>query len=245
MSNFRRKSDGRGPVRWPFSVIAVTALILGLSVLAGSFAGEWVIVERFHLGFELFPTSPTPPDQTSEESSPFDERPEYDLSMLGWILFAVFLTLLFLAAWWLFNRGRRLRPTFPDHVVSDWGVDATEPDLPTLRQGAEDARRLIRGTADPSDAVIAAWLALEDASARSGVARKPAQTPTEFTVTVLSSNNADTGATSGLLGLYHLARFSSHPIGREEIEAALTHLERLAVSWDAVQVGPSIRATGL
>jgi hypothetical protein len=83
------------------------------------------------------------------------------------------------------------------------------------------------------DAVIRCWLALEDTAAQAGAARLPAQTPTEFTLTLLAEYNADEAATAQLLRLYHRARFgsrASHPLGHEAVQEARGALARIDAS---------------
>src|SRR5674476_1258962 len=65
------------------------------------------------------------------------------------------------------------------------GPGVALPNLPTLREGVVEADQQLRRFVRPADAVIAAWVCLEQAAARSGVLRDPAATPTEFTVKVL------------------------------------------------------------
>jgi hypothetical protein len=116
-----------------------------------------------------------------------------------------------------------------------------------LLRGVEAARLSLASIAEPTDAVIAAWLSLEDAAAESGVRRHPAQTPTEFTLGVLTATKADADATRELLALYHLARFSTHPVTAEDVERASRCLGAIAASWHAahgVAAGPGAAAPG-
>jgi hypothetical protein len=81
------------------------------------------------------------------------------------------------------------------------------------------------GTA--TDAVIACWVALEDAAASAGVARQPSETPSEFTVRVLAVGGISAPELTRLAGLYREARYSSHGSSEEaraEARAALTRL---------------------
>jgi hypothetical protein len=81
------------------------------------------------------------------------------------------------------------------------------------------------GTA--TDAVIACWVALEDAAASAGVARQPAETPSEFTVRVLAVGGISAPELTRLAGLYREARYSSHGSSEEaraEARAALIRL---------------------
>jgi hypothetical protein len=90
---------------------------------------------------------------------------------------------------WLRDRGgprRRPEPSGPMVIADD------EPELPVLRRGALEAQRHLVEIGRPIDAVVAAWLALEEAAASSGVRRSPAQTPTEFTATPATARSRST-----------------------------------------------------
>jgi hypothetical protein len=81
------------------------------------------------------------------------------------------------------------------------------------------------GTA--TDAVIACWVALEDAAASAGVARQPSETPSEFTIRVLAVGGISAPELTRLSALYREARYSSHGSSEEaraEARAALTRL---------------------
>jgi hypothetical protein len=73
----------------------------------------------------------------------------------------------------------------------------------------------------PSDAVIAAWVRLEEAAAESGTRRRADQTPTEFTDAVRAGHDAVGAALNDLRGLYHRARFGARDtVGPAEADAA-------------------------
>ena len=82
-----------------------------------------------------------------------------------------------------------------------------------------------RGT--PSDAVVACWVALEDAAAAAGVARDVSETAAEFTVRVLAVDGVSAGDLITLADLYREARYSTHASTEETrtpARAALTNL---------------------
>ena len=68
--------------------------------------------------------------------------------------------------------------------------------------------RIDSGTA--TDAVIACWVALEEAAASAGVARDPSETPAEFTVRVLGVGGISEPQLNRLGELYREARYSTH-----------------------------------
>lgn len=91
------------------------------------------------------------------------------------------------------------------------------PDV--LLEGAlEGERQLARGT--PGNAVIAAWVALEDAVRGAGVRDDDSRTAAELVTAVLRSHRVDRAPLDVLAALYREARFSRHPITEEQRTAA-------------------------
>lgn len=84
---------------------------------------------------------------------------------------------------------------------------------------------LDRGTS--SEAVINAWLALERTARAIGIDDDVARTPAELVAEVLGGFHVDRGAIERLAALYREARFSEHPIGEEQREAARQALRRV------------------
>jgi hypothetical protein len=140
--------------------------------------------------------------------------------------------------WWLWQRYQRsvLESRRARAAGGELSLLA-EPvaDLPVLRRGVRVAQHSLDEIADPNNAIVAAWLALEEAASSSGIRREPAQTPTEFTVEVLAGTKADPDATRGLLTLYHRARFSAAGVSRTDVATASRYLGVLASGWDAIK----------
>ncbi|MGH8918196.1 MAG: DUF4129 domain-containing protein [Actinomycetes bacterium] len=82
----------------------------------------------------------------------------------------------------------------------------------------------------PADAIIAAWLALEDAAAGAGMARQRHQTPTEFTMDVLTIELVDAAALDELRRCYQRARFGTEPATDDDIATAVAALRHLRQS---------------
>lgn len=123
------------------------------------------------------------------------------------------------------RRRRRAAPA----VLS---VDPLDPDGSWVAQATRRAMSEMdrRTGGPPSDAVIAAWVQLEEAAAVSGTRRAPHQTPSEFTETVLHQYNADADALRDLKVLYHRARFGRpETITPEDVTAARTALGRIGM----------------
>lgn len=117
-----------------------------------------------------------------------------------------------------------------------------------LRRAAEDAEAALGARhQSPTNAIIAAWVTLEDAAAEVGDKRRSSQTPSEFTANLLHRHNADTESVQRLLHLYHEARFSTHPdLSPDDVDAAQAALTRitqtLAPPNSPSQHGPSTSA---
>jgi Domain of unknown function (DUF4129) len=221
------------------SAVVLGALIL-LAVGGAAVRGPWVLERRTaevpFRGARL-PT-PTPEPLPTDQRPPLPEpgeAPRIDLSWLPGVLIVLAAAVLALVLWRIWLRYRRASAPGEESPRSAGIADDVEalPEVPVLLRGVEAARLSLASIAEPGDAVIAAWLSLEDAAAESGVRRHPAQTPTEFTLAILTATKADAEATRELLALYHLARFSTHPVTADDVEHASRCLGAIAESWAA------------
>lgn len=106
-----------------------------------------------------------------------------------------------------------------------------EPDVPALLSGIEKALRLLDEQREPADAIVRAWLGLQETAAESGIVRGAAETPTEFTSRILNRAFADDRAVRTLLRLYLRTRFGDHPATEDDVAAAREALRALAESW--------------
>jgi hypothetical protein len=126
-------------------------------------------------------------------------------------------------------------------LLDRWGARAVTEDpegavdvVPEvlLEAALEGERQLSRGT--PANAVIAAWVALEDACRSAGVRDDDSRTAAELVTAVLRSRRVDRAPLDTLASLYREARFSTHPIGEEQRTTARESL---------VQVQSDLRRT--
>ena len=219
-------------------VVTVTGVLM-LTVLGAAVGGSWQLEER---SFDfLAPATPAempppPPPPPAADAEPAPASASLPWGWLRVVVIALTVALAGLALWWLWTwlAPRRALRREPLHDLRAAPPAAAEPAVPVLQRGVAEAQRHLAVVSGPSDAVVAAWLALEDAATASGVRRSPWQTPTEFTVAVLDNTNADPDATAELLALYHRARFSSHPIEAADVDRAAACFGRLAASWQAL-----------
>lgn len=111
------------------------------------------------------------------------------------------------------------------------GADEVEAAMPArLRRAAEHARTTLaaRTGGPPDDAVVAAWLTLEEAAEAEGAGRLPHETPTEFTVTLLGRYTTDEPALDELRALYQRARFGPPgDVGEVDVQRATDLLDRV------------------
>ncbi|WP_375426369.1 DUF4129 domain-containing protein [uncultured Friedmanniella sp.] len=230
-----RRPDG------PSRTLPVAGLVLGVglvAVLAAGTSSRWSISDRFNL-FGTQPSYPPPSQPPLPSVAPGTPAPLRDSG--GWLLPALWVLLLVavvvaaFVVWRLVpRRARKTKGStvLGAHVLGQPSAEAA----PAVQQGLGAAQHLLDTVNDPTDAVLAAWVALEQAAVRSGHPRRPADTPTEFTVEVLSATQADRAAVTTLLALYHRARFSDSGVGPAAVLEARRCLDALARSWSAISV---------
>ena len=216
---------------------ALIAAVLMVAVIAAGTAGGWQLQprgwwERLSPGSTASPINYEPPTQPPPLTglSPLQQWIAGALAVLVGLTLVVLL--IYLVRWLWRQRPRRAVVVEGPPDTTPAGALAAEPDLPTLVRGAE-AAELILAEADgvPRDLILRCWLALEEAAAASGAARRPADSPTEFAGQVLRSTQADPASVDTLLRLYHQARFSQHPVSDADVRSARTAVITLARLW--------------
>ena len=228
---------------------AAAGFVFLVALFASAVGGPWTLEERDYGSlagwwpFGQLDEFELPDVIEVGEPVALEPRTPPDLTWLRNLFVALAVLAVALVVVWLMQRFARSRPRPHDPVRHEEGTETAdvpdEPELPVLRQGAADARRMLAEGTDPTDAIIAAWLTLERAAEESGVTRMPSHTPTEFAVLVLDRTAADPRATAGLLELYRRARFSQHPSGPADVAAAIRHLSALSESLERPLIGAS------
>lgn len=120
--------------------------------------------------------------------------------------------------------GDQLRATLAPVPQPDPDEEAETPLADALGEALGDV-----GRGSPRNAIVAAWLRLEEAAESAWFVHDPADTPSEFVERVLASYTLDADAIDRLAALYREARFSAHPITdgqRDEARACLATLLR-------------------
>jgi Domain of unknown function (DUF4129) len=129
-----------------------------------------------------------------------------------------------LSVWW----SRRYRLSF--RTRGD-GYIAEDPE--DLREAVESGRAALRAVDDARAAIIACYAAMERSLAERGTARAVADTPDELLSRATSSGLVRGTAGARLTALFYEARFSSHPLGPEQRDAAARALDELATDLAA------------
>ncbi|MGQ0840796.1 DUF4129 domain-containing protein [Actinokineospora sp.] len=192
--------------------LLVVAALLVLAVVAAR--GESAIPKGSALG-----PRPDPPESTPGDTGIGDGTRNPILDLISGISTGILLLLIvamlliglagILAALAGIGRRRRLLLPVPtlehaDGVEPSSGVTVRDLFVAARRARHELSRR---AGGPPADAIVAAWLVLEDAAAAHGVRRAAHQTPTEFTGDVLAAHAVDGVALGELRRLYQRARF--------------------------------------
>jgi hypothetical protein len=184
-------------------------------------------------------TQTSPPQPTVAETAAPGHLPLNPALVLSWapilIVFAVLAVagLLLLVAYWLRRRRPPVQrlPGIDGPLGEVTAYSATSADVPTLQRGLELAADVLESGREPRDAIVRAWLGLQEAAEDSGLRRRPAETPTEFTTRVFDSVHADRAAAAALLAVYLRVRFRSAPATETDVEVARRSIRRLRETW--------------
>lgn len=196
----------------------------------GMVAVAAVLISNVHLHFLTKPqpprpvTLPTPPvllPKLHKPSVPFHIP-------LGPILYGLLVLALVAAVaislWW----AARLR-----HLALPTQLPAAEMDAEELREAVESGRLAFAELDDARAAIIACYMAMESSLGDRGAARGVADTPDELLARVVAAGIVRGAAARRLTALFYEARFSTHPLGRAERDAASAALDELAAELGA------------
>lgn len=162
-----------------------------------------------------------------------------DLTPLIWIAIGVAIVIaVLLLMRWLARRPPREAPVLLEAALSEPVTEPEEapepePDAPTMRRGFAHALAILDEEREPHDAIVKAWLGLQEAAEESGIQRRSAETPTEFTLRIIGRVPADRPAITTLLNSYLRVRFGEHPATDADVETARAAFRSLAASWQA------------
>ncbi|MDQ1529067.1 MAG: hypothetical protein QOE85_1337 [Actinomycetota bacterium] len=187
------------------------------------------------------PVRNTPPPTGHPNATPPPVAPAANTGVIfNWVPIIIVLAILSAAVIvsliWLWRRHRPKRGIAVDLLsemsVGDFATQQeTQPDLPTLQRGLARATDILETDREPRDAIVRAWVGLQEAAEDSGVRRRAAETPTEFTSRVFSSVRADREAADALLAIYLRVRFGTSPATPDDVTGARDAVARLSATW--------------
>ncbi|SJN19111.1 transmembrane protein [Microbacterium esteraromaticum] len=239
----RADHEGREAASVPrvqrYLLIAAVLVLFVVAMLAASLAGHPTftppVAERAP-GPAPTPVEITPGPESTMPPPQDGIRGFVVLMLLLLLVLLVVLVVLFfivraLIGYWK-NRPLRQR----EGVDTDEGVSMeiftdSAPDAPTMRRGIAAARTLIDTQADPGDAIVAAWVGLEETAADSGTARGRSETPAEFTLRILLRRPGLDEPAHRLLRLYEGVRFGGHSADEADRSAAVRALVEIEEGW--------------
>jgi Domain of unknown function (DUF4129) len=231
-----------------FSLAGVVLMLL-LVVLAARSGPSGIVHGTphdpvFHVAHPTTSSSSSPPASQSpnalvlpqgHSSVPFS-------SLIGAIiryaLFAWLLVLVYRCLRWVVEEVSSRRRHEPPVLDVDFDVlQDPAPLVEEMRRDADDQFELLLG-GEPRNAIVACWDRFEEQAEHVGVARRPWETSSEFTIRLLDAASADPSAVSRLAMLYREARFSEHEITEQVRMSAVEALRTIHAS-----IGAGVRAS--
>jgi Domain of unknown function (DUF4129) len=213
-------------VRLPV-LLAIAALVLLAVVVATGEPG----IPNAPTVFDPYPTprySGPPPAMTSPDR--YQPVVVYSTGLL--VVLTVVAALVGLALVIVLLAGLRVRRVRRTRVAGVLDGDEAGLSIGWLTEATRQAMSEMdqRQGGTPSDAVIAAWVRLEESAAVSGTEREPHQTPSEFTEAVLAAHTTDAVALQQLRAVYHRARFGEPgQVTADDAAVARQALARIAL----------------
>ena len=199
--------------------------VLGMSMLAIAV----VLISNLHLHFFTKPSHQLPPvpKHSVQTAPPRQGGGGFTLHIpLGPILYGLLVVALIAAVaisiWWA---TRLRRPAVP-LVIEDVSTEE-------LREAVAEGRAALATIDDARAAIIACYVAMERSLADRGTARAAADTPDELLARAVASGVVRGGAAGRLTDLFYEARFSTHPLGSGQRDAARAALDDLAAELAA------------
>lgn len=209
-----------------FLVVAVASALQGTPRIT-DVSFDWVQI----------PTAPAPTgDLPTDEPLPLPAQtgPPAVFVSIGWIVSAVVLLLLAVLlarlTRWLWDQ-RRLRRRAGSAVAAS---PAQAPE-PVADRAVHD--RIVAAAAQleeqrsPGDAIVAAWIGLEEAATATGVTRGVAETPAEFAIRVVARDGAVADDVRGLLALYESVRYGGRAADEDDRRLAAALVARIQEAW--------------
>ncbi|QPZ39960.1 DUF4129 domain-containing protein [Paramicrobacterium chengjingii] len=229
--------------RYLFPAVVVCAvLVVVIAALQGP-----LVVGAPRIDLILPQVAATPPPAT-EPAAPGNTIPANDapespallnpttiLFALGSLAAAALVIAGFLIVRALRRRQRDELDTAAVSTLSARQVDAATKEqtveAPTVVRGIERALGALDAPGIPHDAIVEAWLGLQQSAEDSGVRLRASETPTEFTVRVLAREHSIADELSVLVSLYQSVRFGDRHPTASDIDSARSALLSIQEAW--------------
>ncbi len=192
------------------------------------------------------PLLPSPPAGLDQVSLPADSSspiPGWVARLIGLLLLAALAVVIVIFLYRLIRalvRTKIQQKPATDHLGQGPTVKDRQLSPPELTDAVGEALRRLDQAATATDAVIQAWLSFEEAAERHGVARDPAETPTEFTADLIERSQVPVNDVELLKKLYLRARFSDLATKATDVAQARACLEDIARALE----GPAEQTDG-
>ncbi|MGL3198904.1 MULTISPECIES: DUF4129 domain-containing protein [Curtobacterium] len=239
------------PHRSGFPFVPVGAFALGALVVVAAGLGARPVLTGARWSPTVAPARPpavvstaSPPPATNEPQ-PLGARASQHVDTT-WVLvvLAVVVAALLVLVVLSLMRKRRRRVQPEEIGVAGLAVEmAADPTAEVgrqhLRRGIGRALDVLSAPRDPSDAVTAAWLGLQESAEDAGFRRGAAETPTEFTTRILRQLDVDETALGTLRRCYLAVRFGGTPATDADVAAVRAALRTLDAQWADAPTGRS------
>jgi hypothetical protein len=233
-------------------IVWIAAVLCGVVAVGAAMQGQfhfsgprWLF--RSPIGSVAHPVSSVPPvpqeTQHPESIHASGALAVQEAALVLSLIVVVVAVVAFLIWRWIRNRRTddghgSLFPSVEPAIDTEADVALEQgPDLPTLRRGLALADDALADDREPRDAIVRAWIGLQEAAEDSGMKRRPAETPTEFTSRVFDTVSADKSAANILLELYLRVRFGNRPATVDDVARARQAIADLNATWPEPQRG--------
>lgn len=237
------------PRRSGLPFVPVAAFALGTLVVVAAAIGARPVLTGARWSPSVAParapevvTTASPPPATNEPQQLGARAAQHvDATWVLVVLAVVVAALLVLVVLHLL---RKRRPRQRADAMDVAGLTVEAPVDPSdavgrqhLRRGIGRALDELSARRDPSDAVTAAWLGLQESAEDAGFRRGSSETPTEFTTRILRQLDVDVRALGTLRRCYLAVRFGGSPATDTDVAAVRAALHTLDAQWADAPTG--------